>query len=143
MQNMLEGKLAVNGGSKVISEGAKHEDLFHWPIIAEEDEQAVLDVLRAGTMSGTEITKKFEAEFAEWMGTNYALGYCNGTAAILGAMWACGVGAGDEIICPSVTYWASAAQALGAFQNGCQVAFGAAAGFGFHILSWPSKSVER
>ncbi len=120
MQNMLEGKLAVNGGSKVIPEGAKHEDLFHWPIIAEEDEQAVLDVLRAGTMSGTEITKKFEAEFAEWMGTNYALGYCNGTAAILGAMWACGVGAGDEIICPSVTYWASAAQAL---QLGASVNF--------------------
>ncbi len=41
------------------------------------------------------------------MGTDYALGYCNGTAALLGAMWACGVGRGTEIIGPSLTYWAS------------------------------------
>ena len=73
----------------------------------------------AGTASGTEITKLFEKEFAEWIGSDYALGTCNGTAALLAAMWACGVGAGNEVICPSMTYWASAlpAQALGASVN--------------------------
>ena len=111
MESITE-QLAINGGPKAISENDEHEKLFHWPIVTEEDEQAVLDVLRSGNMSGTDITKQFEAEFAEWIGAKHALGYCNGTAAILGAMWACGVGAGDEIICPSVTYWASAAQAL-------------------------------
>ncbi|GEM_PF-5155336 len=30
-------------------------------------------------MSGTDITKQFEAELAEWIGVKYALGYCNGT----------------------------------------------------------------
>jgi dTDP-4-amino-4,6-dideoxygalactose transaminase len=88
------------------------EGLFHWPIVTAEDEEAVLSVLRAGTMSRTDITKKFESEFAEWMGTRHALAMCNGTAGLVSAMWACGVGAGDEIVCPSMTYWASAAPAL-------------------------------
>ena len=108
----IKDKLAIHGGSETICNTQSHEDMFHWPIVTEEDEQAVLEVLRAGSMSGIDITKKFEAEFAEWIGTDHALGYCNGTASILASMWACGVGAGDEIICPSMTYWASATPAL-------------------------------
>lgn len=103
-------KLALLGGKPVITEESR--DLFLWPIITREDEEAVLSVLRARTMSGTEITKLFEKEMAAWLGVKYALGYCNGTAGIQSALWACGVGAGDEIICPSMTYWASAAPAL-------------------------------
>jgi dTDP-4-amino-4,6-dideoxygalactose transaminase len=102
--------LALLGGKPVISEESR--DLFLWPIITQEDEDAVLSVLRARTMSGTEITKLFEKEMAAWLGMKYALGYCNGTAGIQSALWACGIGAGDEIICPSMTYWASAAPAL-------------------------------
>ncbi|MDD3820556.1 MAG: DegT/DnrJ/EryC1/StrS family aminotransferase, partial [Spirochaetales bacterium] len=103
-------KLAIHGGEPSIKTEPK--ELFLWPIITEEDEKAVLDVLHARTMSGTEITKQFEREMAAWLGVDYALGYCNGTAALLGAMYAAGIGAGDEIICPSMTYWASAAPAL-------------------------------
>jgi hypothetical protein len=58
------------------------DDLLAWPIVTEEDEQAVLKVLRQGKMSGTDITKKFEQEFAAWIGMKYALGYCNGTASL-------------------------------------------------------------
>jgi len=103
-------ELALFGGPKSVT--LEPGDIFRWPIVTREDEEAVLDVLRRGAMSGTDITKQFEKEFAEWMGMRYALAYCNGTAALRGAMWACGVGAGDEIICPSITYWASAAPAL-------------------------------
>ena len=60
-------------------------------------------------MSGTDVTQQFEKEFAAWQGAQYALGFNNGTAALHAAMYGCGVGSGDEIICPSVTYWASAA----------------------------------
>ncbi len=105
-----ETVLAIQGGPQQIT--SDPGDLFRWPIVTDEDEQAVLDVLRQGTMSGTEITKVFEREFADWIGATYALGYCNGTASLQAAMWACGVGAGDEIICPSMTYWASALPAL-------------------------------
>jgi len=102
--------LAIQGGKAAV--GQEPRDLFLWPIITEEDEQAVLSVLHDRSMSGTEITKQFEKEMAAWLGMEYALGYCNGTAGLLGALWACGIGAGDELICPSMTYWASAAPAL-------------------------------
>lgn len=98
-------ELALFGGPKAVLEDSP--DTFRWPIITAEDEAAVLEVLRAGNMSDTNVTRQFEKEFGEWYGMPYCLAHCNGTAALLGAMFACGVGAGDEIICPSVTYWAS------------------------------------
>ena len=98
-------QLAINGGPKTVT--ADEGEMFSWPIITEEDEEAALDVLRRGAMSGTDITMKFEEEFAEWQGTEYALGYSSGTESLLGAMYAVGVGTGDEVIGPSVTYWAS------------------------------------
>ena len=97
------GILALTGGKKLgISVS---EELFKWPIVTAEDENAVIEVLRAGTMSGTDITQKFEAQYAKFNNVKYALGTCNGTAALTEALWACGVGAGDEVICPSMTYW--------------------------------------
>ena len=102
--------LAINGGEKTVT--IDPGDMFTWPIVTQEDEAAVLDVLRAGAMSGTGVTKQFEQEFAAWMGMDHALGYCNGTASLRAAMWAVGLGAGDELICPSMTYWASCTQAL-------------------------------
>ncbi|PID57706.1 hypothetical protein CSB45_05590 [candidate division KSB3 bacterium] len=108
--NEEHSRLALRGGSKHVR--SDPGEMFTWPIVTEEDEQAVLDVLRQRKMSATDITKQFEREFAEWMGAAYALGTCNGSAGLLAAMWACGVGAGDEIICPSMTYWASALPAL-------------------------------
>jgi len=114
-------KLAILGGKITIDN--EPEALFHWPIVTDEDITAVTDVLKAGIMSGTGITKQFEKEFASWIGSEYALGFCNGTASILAAMWACGIGAGDEVIAPSMTYWASAAPALslGATVNFCDI----------------------
>ncbi len=103
--------LALLGGSRTIE--TEDDALFHWPIVTDEDEQAVIGVLRAGAMSRTEITRAFEKEYAAWVGVKHALGYCNGTSALLGAFWACGVGAGDEVICPAMTYWASCTAVLG------------------------------
>jgi len=114
--------LAVSGGSKAVKDFKK--ELCVWPIITDEDREAIVDVLNKRLMSGTEITKDFEKEYAAWIGVKFALGYCNGTSALHAAMWACGVGAGDEIICPSITYWASstAALSLGAAVNFADIA---------------------
>jgi dTDP-4-amino-4,6-dideoxygalactose transaminase len=113
----VEKVLAVNGGNKAIENFTS--ELCVWPIVTDEDRKAIIDVLDKRAMSGTDITKQFEKEYASWIGAKYALGYCNGTASLHAAMWACGVGAGDEIICPSMTYWASctAALSLGAAVN--------------------------
>jgi dTDP-4-amino-4,6-dideoxygalactose transaminase len=98
-------KLALLGGNKAVR--TDPADMFNWPIVTKEMEDSVLEVLRAGKMSGIDVTQKFEKEFAEWHGVKYALAHNNGTAAIHGAMFGLGIGYGDEIICPSVTYWAS------------------------------------
>jgi dTDP-4-amino-4,6-dideoxygalactose transaminase len=103
--------LAIFGGPKAVTQ--PEGDLFKWPIITEADEAAVLDVLRRGAMSELDVTKAFESEFAAWQGTELALAFNNGTAALHAAMFACGVGEGDEVICPSVTYWASGLPAFG------------------------------
>jgi dTDP-4-amino-4,6-dideoxygalactose transaminase len=112
------GKLAINGGPKAVQ--TDPGDIFSWPIITEEDERAALEVLRAGKMSQIDITQKFEEEFAQWHGVRYALAHNTGTAALHAAMFGCGVGVGDEIICQSLTYWASA---LPAFSLGATVVF--------------------
>ncbi len=103
-------KLAILGGPKAVK--TDPGDIFRWPIITEEDESAALEVLRAGKMSGTDVTIEFEKEYAEWHGVKYALAHNTGTAAIHCAMFGCKVSVGDEIICQSMTYWASALQAL-------------------------------
>ena len=106
----MTSELAINGGPKSVSDEVG--DLFTWPIITKEDEEAALEVLRRGAMSGTDVTEKFEKEYAEWYGTKYALAHNTGTAALHASMWACGVGRGDEIIAPSLTYWATCMPAL-------------------------------
>ncbi|MHC4203885.1 MAG: DegT/DnrJ/EryC1/StrS family aminotransferase [Planctomycetota bacterium] len=118
---MAHEQLALLGGEKSVK--SESSDIFTWPIINEKHEQAVLDVLRARKMSGIEITRQFEKKYAEMLGRKYALAYNNGTAAILGAMYALDNGPGDEVICPSITYWASVAQAysLGATPVFCDI----------------------
>ncbi len=98
-------KLALLGGPQAVK--SDPGDLFDWPIVTPEVEAAVLEVLRAGKMSGLDVTRQFEREFAEWHGVKYALAHNTGTAALHGAMFGLGIGRGDEIICPSITYWAS------------------------------------
>lgn len=110
MDSVLSNSPALLGGSKAVTR--ESGDLFKWPIVTAEDEEAVLGVIRAGSMSGTDITKQFERECADWLGVQYALGYCNGTSSLHAAFWACGVGAGDEVICPGMTFWASCASVL-------------------------------
>jgi len=111
-------KLALFGGQPAVQ--GDHRDIFAWPIVTEEDEAAVLDVLRRGAMSGLDVTKQFEDEFSAWIGLKYSLAHNNGTAALHGAMFGCKIGVGDEMICPSVTYWASAIQV---FSLGATVVF--------------------
>ena len=101
-------RLAVRGGSKALT--AEVGDLFRWPIVTSEDEAAVLEVLRRGAMSGTDVTELFEAELAAWFQADHVLCHNTGTAAIHAALWAAGVGRGDEVISQSMTFWGSSLQ---------------------------------
>ncbi len=103
-------KLALLGGEAYLQDPP--EELMRWPIITKEDEDAILDVVRRNAFSGTDITMKFEQEFADWIGRKYCLAYTNGTMSVTAALFAAGIGVGDEIICPTKTYWASITQTL-------------------------------
>ena len=107
-------KLALLGGTPL--ENLKRSELpkalFDWPVYTQEEEDAALDVMRNNKYSGIDITEKFETEFANWLGAEYAIAYCNGTMALTAAMFAIGLGEGDEIICPTKTYWGSVSQAI-------------------------------
>lgn len=84
----------------------------HWPIITDEEEQAVLEVLRSGRLSIHEQVAALEGDYKQWLGVGYALAHCNGTSAILAALHALGLESGDEVIVPSATYWASVTPVL-------------------------------
>ncbi|GMV82405.1 MAG: hypothetical protein AMXMBFR7_35890 [Planctomycetota bacterium] len=128
-------RLAALGGPKAVQ--APAGDLLSWPQIGAEDEAAVLDVLRRGAMSGTDVTLQFEQEFAAWHGVKFALAHPNGTSAILAALFGCGVGPGDEVIAPSFTFWASCTQAL---SLGAKIVFAEAEP---HSLCIDPRDVEK
>ncbi len=67
-------------------------------------DDAALRVLRSGWyLLGPEVAA-FETEFAEFLGTGRgAVGVASGTDALVLALRALGVGAGDEILCPALT----------------------------------------
>ena len=103
-------KLALFGGEPAIKNAP--QELFKWPIITKEDEDAVLDVIKNASYSKTNITEQFQTEFANYLGVKYALAFTNGTQSLEAAMFAIGLGAGDEMICTTKTYWASAVPAF-------------------------------
>lgn len=103
-------KLAYLGGTPVLAKSEKTAELdhlFRWPIVNAGMRRASDDVLKDGNMSGTNITREFEKKFAEWQGSKYSLACINGTTALNIAFYAVGIGPGDEVICPTLTYWAS------------------------------------
>jgi dTDP-4-amino-4,6-dideoxygalactose transaminase len=69
---------------------------------------AFAKVLRSGLyIMGPELAA-FEAECTELTGTKHAIGVSSGTDALLLAMMTLGIGPGDEVICPSFTFFATA-----------------------------------
>ena len=117
----MSDNLALDGGPKAIT--MDQEKALRWPVLTKEDEQAVLGVMRKNETSLSEEPIKLEKEFAEYLGAEYALAEINGTSALYAALFVLGIGPGDEVICPSYTYWASAmpAATLGAKVIFCEV----------------------
>ena len=73
-----------------------------------EEEDAVRQVIRSGWLSMGEVTQAFEREFAAFIGAKHTLAVTNATAALHLACLAAGIGPGDEVIVPSLTFVATA-----------------------------------
>jgi len=80
------------------------------PAIGERELRYVTDAVLSGWISsqGKYITK-FEERFADFCGTRYGVAVSNGTVALHLALTALGIGAGDEVIVPALTFVATAA----------------------------------
>jgi dTDP-4-amino-4,6-dideoxygalactose transaminase len=87
-----------------------------------EEEAAVLRALRSGWLSMGEEVLRLEEELCAASGAGHALAVSSGTAALHLACAALGIGAGDEVLCPTLTFVASAnaPRALGAQVRLCE-----------------------
>jgi len=104
-------KLAIKGGTPL--RDSKANPWPPWPIWDKAEDKALVKVLHSGIWSYTgpqEIA--FNRAFAKFIGTPYALSAANGTVTLQLALEACGIGYGDEVIVPGLTWQATAAAAL-------------------------------
>jgi perosamine synthetase len=78
------------------------------PDLSGNERKYVLECLDSTWISSNgAFISRFEAEFAKLVGVEHAVAVCNGTIALHLALHALGVGRGDEVIVPSLTYIAS------------------------------------
>jgi dTDP-4-amino-4,6-dideoxygalactose transaminase len=77
--------------------------------ISDDDVEAVTDTLRSGWLTMGPRTQEFEEAFAERLGAEHVVALANCTAALHVALIASGVGPGDEVIVPPLTFVATAA----------------------------------
>ncbi len=78
----------------------------HW--IEDDDVAAVVKALRSGWLTTGPLVPEFEEAFARATGANHAVALSSGTAGLHAAMHALGVGPGDEVIVPPITFVATA-----------------------------------
>jgi perosamine synthetase len=79
------------------------------PALVGREREYVLDCIDSTWISSSgKYLTRFESEFAEFCGVRHAISCCNGTVAVHLALLAQGVGPGDEVIVPTLTYVATA-----------------------------------
>ncbi len=97
--------LAIEGGAPL-----RAVPMPGWPQFAEDEIAAVAEVLRSGRVNywTGDLGKQFEQAFARYHDMPHAIALANGTLALELALYALGIGAGDEVIVPARTFIASA-----------------------------------
>lgn len=112
---MSKEKLAIDGGTPVISDGIPGG--MHGPSVIDEREiNAVTAVLKSTKLfrfCEDSNVAAFEKEASEKLGVKYALMVNSGTSALVCALTGAGIGPGDEVIVPGYTYISTAASVVG------------------------------
>ncbi|MHA1370279.1 MAG: DegT/DnrJ/EryC1/StrS family aminotransferase, partial [Promethearchaeota archaeon] len=103
----MSEKLAIDGGKKSIPDDFKRKA---WPIIDEDDIEAVVNSLRHRKIWGSDAPDviELEQEWADYCGVKYCRGTNGGTAALHMAIAGVGVQSGDEIIVPAYSFHSTA-----------------------------------
>ncbi len=108
-------KLAIDGGIPVREKQLPYG--HQW--VDDDDIAAVVEVFRSDWFTTGPKVDEFERAFADFVGEKQAVAVSSGTAALHAAMYAIGIGLGDEVIVPPMTFAASANCAV--FQGGMPV----------------------
>ena len=77
------------------------------PSFSSEEEQALIDVIRSGWVTQGPKVAAFEERFAHTVGVDNAVAVTSATTALFLSLHALGIGAGDEVVVPSLTFIAS------------------------------------
>ena len=91
-----------------MKKGIKNNISFFNPWITKEDKKAVMDALDNSLLTDGPILREFENKFAKFTNAKYAIGVSNATSALFLSLKALGIGKGDEIIIPDITFVATA-----------------------------------
>jgi dTDP-4-amino-4,6-dideoxygalactose transaminase len=78
------------------------------PYLNEDEAQAAYNTVMSGWVTQGPRVQEFEEKFAAYVGSKYAVAVSNCTTALHLAMIVSGIGPGDEVICPSLSYIATA-----------------------------------
>jgi dTDP-4-amino-4,6-dideoxygalactose transaminase len=81
---------------------------FHRPAIGEDEIRSVVETLKSGWLTTGPKVKRFEEDFARYVGCRHAVAVNSGTAALHLALDAIGIKEGDEVIVPAMTFAATA-----------------------------------
>ncbi|AUG78718.1 glutamine--scyllo-inositol aminotransferase [Kitasatospora sp. MMS16-BH015] len=101
-------KLAAFGGTAAVPKDRRG---VQWPLIEDEDRKSVLDALDGPRLvsdtDGVNAVSELERGWAERFGFEHCVAVSNGTAALSLALAALGIGPGDEVIVPALTFIAT------------------------------------
>jgi L-glutamine:2-deoxy-scyllo-inosose/3-amino-2,3-dideoxy-scyllo-inosose aminotransferase len=104
-------KLAVLGGTPV--RNVSQKPWPSWPVWGKEEREGLIEVLESGVWSYMGPKERdFIDSFAKFIGSKYSLAIANGTITMQLALEACGIGYGDEVIVPGLTWQATAAAVI-------------------------------
>ena len=78
------------------------------PFIGTAEEHAIVDALRSGWITQGPRVAEFEKKFSDYIGCDHSVAVSSCTTALHLAMVACKIGPGDEVICPSLSFIATA-----------------------------------
>ena len=101
-------KLAAFGGTAAVPKDRRQ---VRWPVVEDEDRKAVLDALDGGSLvsdtDGVNPVSVLEENWRFRFGFEHCIAVSNGTAALSLALAALGVGPGDEVIVPALSFIAT------------------------------------
>ncbi len=101
----MSDQLAIAGGPRAIPEDLQ---FGMWPEVTEEDERLVLASLRQDKHSFGPHAEQLQTEFAAWNDNRFSFATNSGTPALHMCIAACGIGPGDEVITPALSWTSSA-----------------------------------